>query len=165
MHDNSYFEYGNGFRGLYSLLKGTLEPVLKTPKATLLYTLNRNWKDICGEKYADFMAIEKVILLNNQKTANLCVVSSNSSTSFFINNNKSYILDKINNCFGYRAIVNLYIKEVPKATQKITVDYVIDEEKLSKYHGVNISDNIPLRNQLNELAIEVYKKKIDRAKI
>ncbi|MDR0571752.1 MAG: DUF721 domain-containing protein [Rickettsiales bacterium] len=161
MNDRYYLEYCNRFKKLHNLTKDVLRPILKTPKASLLYTINRNWKSIMGEKYVDFAVVEKVVLLKNQKTANLYVTTFNLSTSFFINNSKSYILDKINNHFGYKAIVNLYLKEVPKTVIKTVKMCEIDDNKLIHYNTNNNTKDETLRNKLNELAIEVYKCKTE----
>jgi hypothetical protein len=152
---NVYPERFSGW--FYDIARKVLKPLLKKPKVALLYSINRNWKDIVGKEFVDFTMVENVVLLKNQKTANLYIISFNSTASFYINNNKSYILDRANNFFGYRAILNLYIKEIPKIIPKISQNYVVDEDKMIKFISKNNIKNAVLREKLNELAAEVYK--------
>jgi hypothetical protein len=141
---------------LYSVAEKILRPILKTPRAALMYTINRNWREIVGEEFFNFTEVENVTLLRNQKTANLYIVSFNSAVSFYVNNNKTHILDKINNFFGYRAVLDLYVKEVPRIVPKISEKYSVDEVKLNKFISNNNITDMILREKLNELAKEVY---------
>ena len=51
-------------------------------------------------------------------------VSYNSATSFYLNNNKQYIIEKINTLFGYGAVMNLFVKEVPTIVKRKAVKKV-----------------------------------------
>jgi hypothetical protein len=156
-----YRERSNRTQKLYNIAVQILKPILKIPKASLLYTIHKNWGEMIGKEFIDYTKVERVALARNQKIANLYVISFNSAVSFYINNNKSYILDRINNFFGYRAVTDLYVKEIPRIVLKSAPKYEINEEKLAKFIETNDIGNDALREKLNELAKEVYKSQLD----
>jgi hypothetical protein len=152
---NKISEHYNGFRGFYGLANTVLKPALKSPKAAILFTLHRNWRSIVGNEFYTSTKIDKITLIKNQKIANLHIISFDSYTSFYLNNNKSYILENINNYFGYRAIINLYMKEMPREIIKNIIKQTVDEVKLEKFISMNNVEDNALREKLNELAKEV----------
>ena len=162
LYDKSYFECKNRFVKFQRFSAEILKPIINNPKFALLYTINKHWKEIIGERFFNYTEIEKATLLNENKNANLYIKSYNSAVSFEINNNKTYILEKINNLFGYKAILNLYIQEIPK---RIYIEpekkYTVNQEKLQKYENI-IADSPDnnLKNKLIELAQEFFKEEI-----
>ena len=46
------------------------------------------------------------------------MVNVNSINNVYQSNNKQYIIEKINTLFGYNAVLNLYIKEIPTIIKK-----------------------------------------------
>ena len=129
-----------------------LRPLLKNPKYSFLYTISSNMLNIVGIKYINYCKIEKVTLNKENKQGNVYMITYNSATSFYINNNKEYIMEKINTLFGYKAVLNLYLKEVPtivnfeKKEIKINKNFSLDKE--------NIDDK--LKESLNELGSTIF---------
>jgi hypothetical protein len=156
--DKIYFECFNGFRSFRDISRGALKPLLRSSKAALLYTVNRNWKSIIGKEFFDCAEVEKVVMLPEERTAKLYVTSFNSSVSFYINNNKTYILDKINNFFGYRAVLDMLLREIPRPTRSAEKKYVADIESLKKFEEINAVKDTALRGKLRELAAVFYRR-------
>lgn len=141
----------NKFRSLQYYTKILLKPVLQNPKYNFMYLVSKNWENIVGVKFKNFCKIEKINMLNDNRQCNLFIISFNSATSFYLNNNKQYIIDKIDLIFGYNSVSNLFIKEIPTVinvenykikSQKIDEEK-IDEEKNRKINKIvcNIKHN------------------------
>ena len=105
---------GIGTKSLKNSLKTVIQPILKSPKFTFIYTLVANWDKIFNIKYSKYFALEKVSILNEGRQCNIVISSYNSAASFYLNNNILYILDVINSMFGYQAVLKISVKEVPK---------------------------------------------------
>lgn len=136
MKDKNLINHRNK-RGLTSFkysAKQLLNPILKNSKYIIIYEIIRNWENIIGTKYKDYCNLEKITLSTDKKQANILVKSYNSSTSFFLNNNSQYIIDKINSIFGYQIISKFSIKEVPtliKTKSKISTKAINDTRTLN----------------------------------
>ena len=129
-----------------------LRPILKNPKCSFLYTISSNMLNIVGSKYINYCKIEKVTLNKENKQGNVYMIIYNSATSFYINNNKDYIMEKINTLFGYKAVLNLYLKEIP-----IAIKNEKKEIKINKNFSLGIKgmdDN--LNKSLNELGSTIF---------
>lgn len=139
-------------RGLISFkysAKQILNPILKNPKYVIIYEIIRNWENIIGIKYKDYCILEKITMLNDKKQANIIIKSYNSSTSFFLNNNSQYIIDKINSIFGYQIISKFLIKEVPTL---IKIESKINTKTTNDTKTLNISIvNTDLKKSLLDL--------------
>ena len=107
---------------LSNCLKKILKPILKNYSPILLI-LKRNWENIIGSKYYKYCQPEKCnfkkqLIDGNIKTikydGTLYIVCFNSVVSFFIENNKLYIIEKINIIFGRKLISQIKIKQNPK---------------------------------------------------
>ena len=120
-------------KSFQSYSRELLKPILKNPKCNFLYTISTNLINIVGSKYIDYCKISKVSLNKEQNQASIYLITYNSATSFYINNNKEYIIEKINTLFGYNIVSKLYIQEVPtiiknkKSNIKINKNYKIDK--------------------------------------
>ncbi len=95
------------------------------PKMSAFAKIHRHWDDIIEVKYRKFCYPKKIVLTSDEKRCRLFIVTHNSATSFYFNNSKMYILDKINTYFGYKAVTDIYIEEVPM----IISDQYISREK------------------------------------
>lgn len=132
-------------RSFQSYSRELLKPILKNPKCNFLYTVSSNLINIVGSKYADYCKIEKATLSKEQNKANLYLITFNSATSFYINNNKEYIIEKINILFGYNIISNLYIQEIPTIVKRKKFEIVNKDFKIEK------DINATLKKSLEEL--------------
>ena len=108
--------------------------------------------NIVGSKYINYCKIEKVTLNKENKQGNVYMITYNSATSFYINNNREYIIEKINTLFGYKAVLNLYLKEVPTM-----VNIEKKEIKINRNFSLNI-ENIDdkLKKSLDELGSTIF---------
>ena len=136
-----------------SLLKDIIYPNIKTAKFSFLYTIYRNWKNIFGEEQSLYVELNRVVLTNENKNANVYLISHNSGISFFINNNKLYFLDKMNALFGYKAVKNIYIQEIPKQIT-IPTKYKLetDEERVNTFIKENNIENLAMKEDIIKLA-------------
>lgn len=115
MANNFYLDKYKSFQ-FYS--RQILNPFLSNPKCNFLYLVTKNLGVIVGEKYKEYCKIEKINLVNENRQGNIYLISFNSSVSFYLNNNRLYIIEKINSIFGYDAVANLFIKEIPTIVKK-----------------------------------------------
>jgi len=127
-----------------------------------LLILNKNWLEIIGERYYKYCKPEKIYFKKNQKgNGVLYVVVYSPVLSMYIDSNKNFILDKINTFFGYKAVADLKIKQVPKLVEDYckkkktkTVNKTEEQEFLS---NVNQSMNEGLKEELEELGRSMLK--------
>ena len=105
--------YGAGTKSIRNSLNSVLKPIVTNPKSSFIYTLVNNWDRIFG-KYSGYCGLGKVSLLNDGRQGNIVVYSYNSATSFYLSNSSQFLLDKINSLFGYRAVLKMSVKEVPR---------------------------------------------------
>lgn len=116
--ENNLIEFQNRFRSFQNIARGILKPILKNPKFNFFYTISNNWVNVVGSKFLDYCCVKKVSLDKEGRQGSVYIISYNSATSFYLNNNKQYIIEKINTLFGYNAVLNLYIKEIPTIIKK-----------------------------------------------
>ena len=116
--NNNLVEFQNRFRSFQNIARNILKPILKNPKFNFFYTISNNWINVVGSKYLDYCCVKKVSLDKDGKQGNIYIVSYNSATSFYLNNNKQHIIERINTLFGYNAVLNIYIKEIPTIVRK-----------------------------------------------
>ena len=139
-----------------------LKNISKTPQYSALTKIYRNWDNIIDNEFLKFCYPLKITIQGNYGT--LFVISNNSATSFYINNNKNYILSKINTYFGQNTITKLIIKEIPmiikeeflkKKKNKLTQEQIdiINEIKIDN------DKNDVLTNSLKDLATSVFEYK------
>ena len=146
--NNSLIEFQNRFRSFQNVARGILKPVLKNPKFNFFYTISNNWFSVVGSKYVDYCCVKKVSLDKEGRQGSVYVVSYNSATSFYLNNNKQYIIEKINTLFGYNAVLNMYINEVPMIIKKKSVAKTVVKKDVELCMDV---ENEKLRKVLMEL--------------
>lgn len=143
------------------LVRNIVKPITKNYSPVLLI-LTRNWENIIGEKYADFCEVEKVSFQKNKKNdGTICIKAFNNIISFYIENNKEFILEKINAIFGYSLISKIFIKQTPK----IVKQYQQNTKKISdndKQFLADITQNLKeseLKESLNKLGEMILKNK------
>jgi hypothetical protein len=96
------------------LVEQLLKPILKDYSPVKLI-IKRNWEDIIGNTHYKYCDLDKVIFLKNKGNCGAIYIKIyNSPTSFFIENNKSVIIERINILFGYTIINSVKIKQEPK---------------------------------------------------
>ena len=65
-----------------------------------------------GEKFYEFCEPEKTYFNKNKKNDGILYIKCfNNVISFYIENNKNYILEKINAIFGYTIIKDIKLKQ------------------------------------------------------
>ena len=116
--NNNLVEFQNRFRSFQNITRNILKPILKNPKFNFFYTISNNWINVVGSKYLDYCCVKKVSLDKDGRQGNIYIASYNSATSFYLNNHKQYIIERINTLFGYNAVLNVYIKEIPTIVRK-----------------------------------------------
>lgn len=142
------------------LVRNIVKPITKNYSPVLLI-LTRNWENIIGEKYVDFCEVEKVSFQKNKKNdGTIYIKAFNNVISFYIENNKEFILEKINAIFGYSLISKIFIKQTPK----IVKQYQQNTKKINdndKQFLIEITKNLEeneLKESLNELGKTILKK-------
>lgn len=142
------------------LVRDIVKPITKNYSPVLLI-LTRNWKNIIGEKYADFCEVEKISFQKNKKNdGTIYIKAFNNVISFYIENNKEFILEKINAIFGYSLISKIFIKQTPK----IIKQYQQNTKKISdndKQFLIEITKNLEeneLKESLNKLGKIILEK-------
>lgn len=143
------------------LVRDIVKPITKNYSPVLLI-LTRNWENIIGEKYAEFCEVEKVSFQKNKKNdGTIYIKAFNNVISFYIENNKEFILEKINAIFGYSLISKIFIKQTPK----IVKQYQQNTKKISdndKQFLAEITKNLEeseLKDSLNKLGEMILKNK------
>lgn len=143
------------------LVRNIVKPITKNYSPVLLI-LTRNWENIIGEKYAEFCEVEKVSFQKNKKNDGIIYIKAfNNVISFYIENNKEFILEKINAIFGYSLISKIVIKQTPK----IVKQYQQNTKKISdndKQFLTEITQNLEesdLKESLNKLGEMILKNK------
>lgn len=143
------------------LLKNILKPVLKNYSPIILI-LKRNWQNILGERYYEFCEAEKVFFNKNKKNDGiLYIVCFNNVISFYIENNKFFIIEKINSIFGYSMIKNLKIIQRPKIIKnylKKSIKLKNEDKKYIENTAKNIKDK-SLKYSLENLGKSIFLKK------
>ena len=145
------------------LLKNLLKPILKNYSPIILI-LKRNWHSILGERYYEFCEAEKVCFSKNKKNQGvLNITCFNNVISFYIENNKLFILDKINAIFGYCLIQDIRIRQQPKIIRNIYKETKILDKNTENYlNDVVIKvDNNYLKDSLINLGKTIYLNKND----
>lgn len=141
------------------LLKDLLKPILKN-YSPLLFILKKNWLNIIGEKYFEFCEVEKVIFSKNKKNDGiLYIICFNNIISFYIENNKIFIIEKINAMFGYNLVQDIKIKQKPKLIKnnnnKKSKIITQNEENILVDATINI-ENDSLKESLKNLGKVIY---------
>ena len=122
-------------------VKDIVKPILKNYSPVIII-IRRNWASIVGEKYFDFCEPDKVFFQKNKKNdGNLYVKCFNNVISFYIENNKFFILEKINSIFGYHLIADIKIKQEPKLVKQYN----------KKPQKLNIDDETKIKNTLKDV--------------
>ena len=145
------------------LLKDLLKPILKNYSPIILI-LKRNWQNILGEKYYKFCEAENVYFSKNKKNHGILnIICFNNVISFYIENNKFFILDKINAIFGYCLIQDIKVKQQPKMIKSLyKKNKVLDKNIENSLNNMllKVDDNY-LKNSLINLGKSIYLNKND----
>lgn len=144
-----------GFLNIGASVKNNLKFLKKYYHPGIL-TLRKNWEGIMGRECFKYCKPVKLSGRKNQKNAVLHVVAYNPVPAFYIDNNKLYILDKINTLFGYNAVSDIKIKQEPRSmekTEKKKVEKKVDEKELKKMtDGIGSEMDEGLREEFKKLA-------------
>ena len=139
-------------------VKTLLKPILKGYSPMLL-VIRRNWSNIFGEKYYEFCEPEKVYFQKDKKNEGVLYIKAfNNIISFYIENNKIFILEKINSIFGYNLIKDIKIKQDPriiKSYKKINKTLDVEATKSIEIKVQNVEDN-NLKHCLEELGNSIF---------
>lgn len=140
------------------VVKDILKPILKNYSPIILI-IRRNWNNLIGEKYYEFCEPEKVSFKKDmKKNATLYIKCFNTIIAFYIENNKSFILEKINSIFGYNLIGDLKIKQDPRIikTYKKTEAKIKDSD-IETINSITTNiENEELKNSLKELGNSLF---------
>lgn len=147
MQVDNFIEFQNRFRSLKNVSRLLLKPILKNPKFNFFYTIANNWSNIVTEKYVDYCYVQKVSLDKENRQGKVYLISFNSAVSFYLNNNKQYIIEKINTLFGYNATTDIFIKEIPTFIHKKSIKQVHDDIEIEL--PIDVSNNILKQSLLN----------------
>lgn len=145
------------------LLKDLLKPILKNYSPIILI-LKRNWQNILGEKYYEFCEAENIYFSKNKKNHGILnIICFNNVISFYIENNKFFILDKINAIFGYCLIQDIKVKQQPKIIKNLyKKNKALDKNIEDFLNNVVIKvDNNYLKDSLINLGKSIYLNKND----
>lgn len=135
-----------------------LKPVLKNYSPVILL-IRRNWEQIVGAKYVDFCEVDRVGFQKNKRNDGVAYITTfNNVVSFYIQNNKIFILDKINSIFGYSLIVDIKLKQVPKVVKIQKKEIAVDKKNVMAIEQMTegLGDN-DLKTSLIKLGLSLYK--------
>ena len=140
------------------LLKDIIKPILKDYSPIILI-LRRNWNTLIGEKYHEFCEPEKVLFKKDKKKdAILYIKCFNTVISFYIENNKLFILEKINSIFGYNLIGNIKIKQDPRIIKQYKKQPT--QRKENELNQINLAikniENEELKNSLKDFGNSLF---------
>ena len=122
----------------------------------------RNWKNIVSEKYFEFCEPDKVTFQKNKKNNGTVYIKCfNNVVSFYIENNKFFIIEKINAIFGYSLISNIKIKQDPKIIEKVKnkVKNINDKDQKVVENSIKNIQDSTLKDALASLGISIFYKK------
>ena len=143
------------------LVRDIVKPITKNYSPVLLI-LTRNWENIIGEKYAEFCEVEKVSFQKNKKNdGTIYIKAFNNVISFYIENNKEFILEKINAIFGYSLISKIFIKQTPKIVKQYqqNIKKISDNDKQFLAEITQNLEESDLKDSLNKLGEMILKNK------
>jgi hypothetical protein len=158
-----------GFVNLGLFIKQSLK-FLKKEYDPALLILHKNWSEIIGGQYCKYCKPEHISFKKtrekNEKNGVLYIEVYNSVLSMYIESNKKFVLDKINILFGYKAIIDIKIKQTPKIIvekeycKKKAVRQVNKKEEDKFLSRVNPNMDKGLKEELEELGknILIYRK-------
>jgi len=99
------------------IVDSIIKPALKGHQPALLI-IKRNWDSIITDRYRSSCEAEKVSFKRGEKNYGvLYIVSFNGVASFYIENNRMFVIDKINTIFGYSLIQEIKIRQEPREVQ------------------------------------------------
>lgn len=151
-------------QNLKSLINFILKDKIKNVKFSVLNKIYNNWVNIVGQKYLDYCYPSKISLDHEQKTGSLYIVCYNPAVSFFLNNNKIFILEKINFYFGYKAIKNFFIIENPMVLKNNYIQHKkenLTEEQTKLIENINKNQDDKLSQSLRFLTKSIFEYKIE----
>lgn len=143
------------------VIREVIKPITKNYSPVLLI-LMRNWQNVMGEKYYEFCEVERVLFPKNKKIGGVIHINAfNNIISFYIENNKLFLLEKMNAIFGYSLFADIKIKQLPKLVKQRKDNTI----KLNSADENNINsltseiDNDELKKVLNDLGRAIFNEK------
>ncbi len=106
-------------------ISNLLKPVFLGNKKEfkIINNLAKNWPNIIGKNYAKFCYPKTVAFSKNitgqksgpnlQNKAKLTIAVTNSAVAFFLESNSEFIIERIAELYGYKAITKIIIKQEP----------------------------------------------------
>lgn len=140
------------------IVRDIVKPITKNFSPVLLI-LMRNWQNIMGEKYYEFCEVEKIVFPKGKKNEGTIYINAfNNVISFYIENNKYFILEKINSIFGYGLISNIKIKQLPKQVKqrKLNIPKLNENDIKTISNLTSNIDDTELKKSLDALGQAVF---------
>lgn len=156
-----------GPQSIESKLTNLLKPLFQGSKQEFLIINNlvKNWGEIVGKKYEKLCYPKSVNFTKNSKInssqGKLTIAVYNSTTGFFLENNSEYLLERIAQLYGYKAIHKIIIKQEPKeikASQAYEIQLPQEKEKLLQMQIKDVEDK-DLAETLARLGRDIMNKK------
>ena len=131
-------------KDLKSSLRNVLKDKINNYNSSILI-IKRNWFNIIGKKYYDFCEADKILFKKNKNLEGFLYVKCyNTTISFYIEQYKILILEKINLIFGYDLIKDIRIIQSPKFIKiyqkKEKIKLTKEEEEEIEKKTKNIKD-------------------------
>lgn len=125
-------------------------------------TLVEDWEKIVGPDYANSISPEKITFPAGKRNRGaLLVKASSHSTSLIFQHIHSYVIDRINTYYGYKAVdkIKVIVGKIDRparqeAPKKERVLDKVDEKTIEKL--VESIDNQELRDSLKNLGRMIY---------
>lgn len=133
-------------------------------------TIVQDWEKIVGVEYAASVYPEKIVFPAGKRNhGTLTVKASSHSTALIFQHIHSYVIDRINMYYGYRAVDRIKVIvgkiEVPSHPVQEPVEIILSktEEKAIETLVENI-DNQELKESLRSLGRSVFSKTVENNK-
>lgn len=155
-----------GLQSIDSKITNLLKPLFQGSKQEFLIINNlvKNWEEVVGKKYVKLCYPKSVNFTKNSKTnssqGKLTIAVYNSTTGFFLENNSEYLLERIAQLYGYKAIHKIIIKQEPKEIKALQAEEIKlppQQEKILQDQIKDIADK-DLAATLEKLGRDIYNK-------
>lgn len=141
-------------REINFIVSKIIKPALKGYYPVLL-TLRRNWQYVIGDKYFEYCEPEKIIFKKDKKNlGTLYLITFNAVVSFYIENNRPFVIEKVNSILGHgcELIADIKIKQNPKIINKKSDEIIFNpEQQKAVDKKIEIIEDNELKLALREL--------------
>ena len=155
-----------GPQSIEQKLTSLLKPLFQGSKKEFLIINNlvKNWEEIIGKKYAKLCYPKSINFTKNPQSnfsqARLTIAVYNSAIGFFLENNSEFLLGKIAELYGFKAIHKIIIKQEHKQIETEETEEIKlseEEEKNLQLRLQDVADK-DLANILAKLGREIFYK-------